>query len=110
MVAYNPRSPDDERPSLPPAIAAQLRSALSARWSDSEGNDSVLESALVAAACDARQRGLRPEQLLIALKRIEEDVADALEVVNTQDRDRFRIWLVGVCMRAFFGTDQRPEG
>ena len=109
MVAYNPRSPDDERPTLPSEIAAQLRAALSARWSRSETNDSVLESALAAAAHDAKERGLRPEELLIALKRIEEDVADALDVANTQDRDRFRTWLVGACMRAFFGSDQRPK-
>ena len=109
MVAYNPRMPDDERPSLPPEIAAQLRAALVARWKESEAYDSMLESALDAAAQDAKARGLRAEELLLALKKSEQDVADALDVADTQDRDRFRIWLVGACMRAFFAVDRRTE-
>ena len=109
MVAYNPRSPDDERPSLPPEIAAQLRDALLAHWDQSDAHDSLLESALAAAAQDAKSRGLRAEELLLALKRSEEDVAHTLDIANTQDRDRFRIWLVGACMRAFFAVDRRPE-
>jgi len=39
---------------------------------------------------------------LLALKAIEEEVAKTLRVIDTQDRDRFRICLVGACMRAFF--------
>ena len=109
MVAYNPRSPDDERPSLTPEIAAQLRDALVAHWNRSDAHDSLLGSALAAAAQDAKSRGLRAEELLLALKRSEEDVAYALDVEDTQDRDRFRIWLVGACMRAFFAVDRRPE-
>lgn len=109
MVAYNPRSPDDERPSLAPEITAQLRDALLARWNQAEAHDSLLESALAAAAQDARSRGLRAEELLLALKRSEEDVAHALDVADTQDRDRFRIWLVGACMRVFFAFDRRSE-
>ena len=109
MVAYNPRMPDDERPTLPPEIAAQLRAALVARWKESEAYDSLLESALTAAAEDAKARGLRAEELLLALKKSEQEVADTLDVADTQDRDRFRIWLVGACMRAFFAVDRRPE-
>ncbi len=109
MVAYNPRLPDDERPSLTPEIAAQLRAALLARWNESEAYDSMLESALTAAAQDARSRGLRAEELLLALKKSEQEVASTLDVINTQDRDRFRIWLVGACMRAFFAADRRSD-
>lgn len=109
MVAYNPRSPDDERPSLPPEIAAQLRDALLAHWDQSDAHNSLLEGALAAAAQDAKSRGLRAEELLLALKRSEEDVAHTLDIADTQDRDRFRIWLVGACMRAFFAFDRRPE-
>ena len=109
MVAYNPRFPDDERPTLPPEIASQLRAALVARWKESEAYDSLLESALTAAAENAKARGLRAEELLLALKKSEQEVADTLDVADTQNRDRFRIWLVGACMRAFFAVDRRPE-
>ena len=109
MVAYNPRLPDDERPSLPSEIAAKLHAALLARWNGSQAYDSMLESALEAAAQDAKARGLRAEELLLALKKCEQEVANALEVADTQDRDRFRIWLVGACMRAYFAVDRRPD-
>jgi hypothetical protein len=109
MVAYNPRSPRDESPKLSPEVAAQLRSALSARWTDRNSFDGPLTMALAAAAEDAHTRGLRPEELLMALKAIEQEVALSLEVDDTQDRDRFRIWLVGACMRAFFADEKKSE-
>lgn len=110
MVAYNPRSPRDESRSLSPEVENQLRVALTARWTEPQSYDSVLGTALAAAADDAKARGLRPEELLLALKRIEEGVAESLDVADTQDRDRYRIWLVGACMRAFFGVEPRSDG
>ena len=102
MVAYNPRSPRDDNRSLSSDAAAQLRSALGAHWAESEGCEAELAAALKVVAQDARSRGLRPEELLLAMKAVEEEVAVTLKVDNTQDRDRFRMWLVGACMRAFF--------
>ena len=52
---------------------------------------------------------MRAEELLLALKAIEEEVAKTLGVVDTQDRDRFRIWLVGACMRAFFAESTASD-
>lgn len=105
MVAYNPRMPRDEQRSLSASVARQLHSSLTSRWTDPASDESALNAAIAAAADDARTRGFRPEELLLALKAVEEDVATALDVEDTQDRDRFRIWLVGACMRAFFGTE-----
>ena len=102
MVAYNPRSPRDDNRMLSPDVAQQLRESLAARWTDPNGYEDVLATALAAAAQDAHVRGMRPEELLLALKAIEQDVAETLRVTDTQDRDRFRFWLVGACMRAFF--------
>jgi len=45
----------------------------------------------------------------MALKAIEQDVALSQDVIDTQDRDRFRIWLVGACMRAFFADATKQE-
>ena len=105
MVAYNPRSPLDDSRSLSSNAVAQLRSALGAHWAESEGCDAELAAALKVVAQDARMRGLRPEELLLAMKAIEKETAVTLRVDNTQDRDRFRTWLVGACMRAFFAQD-----
>lgn len=109
MIAYNPRFPRDEQRSLSAPVASQLHASLTSRWTDPASDESALNAAIVAAADDARTRGLRPEELLLALKAVEEDVATALEVEDTQDRDRFRTWLVGACMRAFFGTESPPN-
>jgi hypothetical protein len=109
MVAYNPRSPRDDSRSLSSAVAAQLRSALGAHWAEAEGYDAEIAAALTALAQDARARGLRPEELLLSLKAIERDVAATLELDEMQDRDRFRTWLVGACMRAFFAEDTTSD-
>lgn len=111
MVAYNPRSPRDDNRMLSSEVAAQLRAAISERWNQPQRhNDSALTEALAGAAQEAKRRSLRPEELLLALKGIEEDVAFASRVVDTEERDRFRLWLVGACMRAFFSEDQGRDG
>ena len=109
MVAYNPRSPRDDSRTLSPDVAAQLHAALCCRWTNPTSFDGVLTTALAAAAEEAHARGLRPEELLVALKAIEQDVALSQDVIDTQDRDRFRIWLVGACMRAFFADATKQE-
>jgi hypothetical protein len=80
-----------------------------ARWTEPESGESALVDAIAVAAKNARVRGLRPEELLLALKAVEEDVAASVDAEDTQDRDRFRTWLVAACMRAFFAVE-RPSG
>lgn len=108
MVAYNPRTPADRRRMLSADVAERLHAAIVARWQD-VADDDALTAALSEAAQDARQRSLLPEELLLALKAIEEEVGDKLRAVDADDRDRFRHWLVGACMRAFF-NDQGSQG
>src|SRR5436309_14470391 len=105
MVAYNSRSPRDDNRSLSPDAVVQLRSALGAYWAEAEGYDAELTAALTVVAQDARARGLRPEELLLALKAVEDDVAVSLEGPKMQDRDRFPICAVGACMRAIVAED-----
>ena len=109
MAAYNPSSPRDGNRSLSPEVAARLRLALDAYWAEITGHDAELKAALSAAAHEARARGLRPEELLLALKNIEENAARTLKIEDTQDRDRFRIWVAGACMRAFFADEGTPD-
>lgn len=110
MVAYNPRSPDDKRRVLSSEATATLRAAISERWTRPQQSDGPLAQALGAAAEEARRASLRPEELLLALKAVEEDVAIACKVADTDERDRFRLWLVGACMRAFFSPEPESEG
>jgi len=101
MVAYNPRTPDDHRRLLSADVAEQLRAALTARWNKS-GSDESLIATLAEAARDARERQLRPEELLLALKAIEEQVANSVRHVDTDQREHLRRWMVGACLRAYF--------
>lgn len=102
MVAYNKSTPPDRNRMLSPEIADRLRLALAARWASPGAADDELTTALTAAAVDAKSRQLRPEELLIVLKQIEVRVADSVERITTEDRERFRHWLVGACLRAYF--------
>jgi len=110
MVAYNPRSPRDDNRMLSPEVAAQVRAAIAGRWNRPESADSALTSALASAAEEARRRSMRPEELLLALKAIEEDVAVSSKVEDREERDRFRFWMVGACLRAFFSEEQESSG
>jgi hypothetical protein len=92
---------------LAPEVADQLRSALIARWQRPEESDALLSDALAEAARDARQRQLRPEELLLALKAIEEPVAESLGRADDEARSSFRQWLVGACMRAYFADEAK---
>jgi hypothetical protein len=105
MVAYTPRIPPDRRPTLSPDVANRLREALTARWARPDDSDAALRTALRDAVLDAKQQKLRPEELLVALKTVEQEVADSLERVDVKRREALRHWVVGVCMRAYFGDD-----
>jgi hypothetical protein len=109
MVAYNPRTPDDHRRLLSTDVGDRLRAALTARWEKASDSDALLVAALAEAARDARERHLLPEELLLALKAIEEQVANSVRFVDTDQRDHLRRWLVSVCLRAYFGdATKRP--
>ena len=101
MVAYNPRTPDDHRRLLSADVAEQMRAALTARWGQPD-SDEPLVAAVADAARDARERQLRPEELLLALKAIEDQVANSVRHVDTDQRDHLRRWMVAACLRAYF--------
>ena len=108
MVAYNSEFPLGPRRTISSDVANRLRAALTARWDQTTESDGALTSALAEAAQDARERQLRPEELLLALKAIEEQVASAARRVDEDERNDFRQWLVGACLRAYFAEDGTP--
>ena len=106
MVAYNSQTPDDHRRLLSADVAEQLRAALVAHWQQPATSNGAIAIALDEAARDAKQRHLRPEELLLALKAIEQQVAGSLQRVDSDERDHLRAWLVGACLRAYFGEPE----
>ena len=106
MVPHSAPPPPPEPRSLHPDTVAVLRAVIAERWRSTADSDAELAAAVARVAREAKADGLRPEELIVALKRIEEDVRGAtgtLRATDFETRQRFREWLVTSCIRAYFG-------
>ena len=97
MNAPNPLMPEP-RP-LSESILEQVRRALQERRQSPAAGDSALQAALQAVAVEARERSLRPEELIVALKHVIDEAAGSRSA--GEDR-RLREWIVTTCIRAYF--------
>jgi hypothetical protein len=109
MIAHDSRGTPEDARALSAALAQRLRRAIDERWrargdADVERAVAALGAALEEAAAEARQRGLHPEELILAMKAIERDVAGARGNLGVADRRALRSWLVTACIRAYFST------
>lgn len=95
--------PPPEPRSLSPSTLARLRTVIEQRATDPRGQDGELRDALLAAAEEARERSLRPEELIIALKSLLEDISLAQPGWSGHDQHQFREWLVTTSIRAYYG-------
>ncbi|HEX2717865.1 MAG TPA: hypothetical protein VHM67_09320 [Gemmatimonadaceae bacterium] len=102
MVAYDARQPPDPARPLTPELRARLRDAVLAQWRVPDRELVELGDTLRAVADDARARGLRAEDLIIALHEIQLDVSIVEGRLMPEKRDRVHTWLVRACLRAYF--------
>jgi len=98
MNAPNPLMPES-RP-LSEATLEQLRKAIQDRRQSPAIGDDALQAALSALASEARERALRPEELIVALKQLMDEPRSARSS-STEDR-QLREWVVTTCIRAYF--------
>lgn len=103
MVAYDARQPPDPARPLSSEVRARLRDAVVAQWRAPQRELVELGETLRAVADDARARGLRPEDLIIALHEVQLEVGVAEGRLPIELRDRVHTWLVRACLRAYFG-------
>jgi hypothetical protein len=103
MNAPNPLMPES-RP-LSEATLEQLRRAIHERRQSPAIGESALQKALQVAATEARERLLRPEELIVTLKQVV-DEAPGGRLASGEDR-RLREWMVTTCIRAYF---EGPNG
>jgi hypothetical protein len=89
MVPQHKDPPGEDRP-LSPEIQRQLESAMRAFAKDETASKELLREALESAATDAKQRGLRAEDLVIAFKATEAQVP---ELARRDDSERSAIRL-----------------
>ena len=101
----NERTQDQSpKPRLSPETVAQLREALK-HWIDGDGADeTTLGNALHAAAREARDRGIRAEELLVTLKTTWFEVGGAPAVPHSASpSDQKRLdELVTACIKAYY--------
>jgi hypothetical protein len=98
MNAPNPLMP--ERRPLSEATLEQLRRAIQDRRRSPAADDAPLQAALQAVASEARDRSLRPEELIVTLKQVIDEAAGS-RAASVEDR-RLREWIVTTCIRAYF--------
>lgn len=98
MNAPNPLMPES-RP-LSEATLEQLRRAIQSRRTDPAGGDDSLEAALRAVAGEARERSLRPEELIVALKHVMDEARTPRS--SAGEERSLREWVVTTCIRAYY--------
>ena len=98
MNAPNPLMPES-RPLSEPTLE-QLRRAIQERRHSPNAGEAALHSALHVVAAEARERSLRPEELIVALKQAMDEVPGSRS--SSSDERRLREWIVTTCIRAFY--------
>lgn len=98
MNAPNPLMPES-RPLSEPTLE-QLRRAIQQRQQSPAAGDSALHAALQVVAAEARERSLRPEELIVTLKQLLDEAPGSRSGAG-EDR-RLREWIVTSCIRAYF--------
>jgi len=89
---------------LSPEASATLREALRQWVGGNEGDDSVLGSALRAVAAEARDRGIRAEELLVTLKSMWFEIGGAAAAPHAKSSEHGRLdELVTACIKAYYG-------
>ena len=95
--------PPPEPRTLSASTLARLRTVIGQRTADPSVRDGELRDALRAAAEEARESALRPEELIIALKALLQELTIARPGWNEIDQLHFREWLVTTSIRAYYG-------
>lgn len=89
---------------LSPKVAAMLRESLQ-QWLHGSGPDeSMLADALHAAATEARERGIRAEELLVTLKTTWFELGGSPSAPHAAASGQRRLdELVTACIKAYYG-------
>lgn len=107
MIAHDSRGTPENARTLSETVARRVREAIEVRWSaktdaDVDRTIDALAAALDEAAAEAHERSLHPEELILAIKALEEQVATARGMTAYADRRALRAELVTACIHAYF--------
>lgn len=102
MVAQH-KTPGEPPRSLSPKVAEQLEAALRVlAHSDTAENLELLHQALRVAGADARQHGLRPEELMLTFKDVERRLANILPGAGPSSAQSLRTRLIQILLTAYY--------
>ena len=109
MIALDSGGTPEHARVLSAALAQRLREAIGDRWRASGPDETDRASATLAAtlsdaAAEARDRSLHPEELILAIKSLEREVAFSRADIGPSKRQALRAWLVTACIRAYFNA------
>jgi hypothetical protein len=101
MVAQHSKTPGDPPRLLSEAVRNQLELALRASADRAPDGEELLRAAVQAAATEGRERGLRPEELVVALKTVEERIEPSGSR-KEDERSTFRLRLIRALLDAYY--------
>lgn len=104
MMAHDSRFSPEPRP-LSDETLAVLRNAVLGHLEGRSDPDRGLEQAVAAVVKEARQRAMRPEELIIAFKALYATLPDPPTTAARTEQLKLREQLVTACIRAYFGRD-----
>ena len=89
----------ESRPLSEPTLE-QLRRAIQERRQSPAAGDATLHTALHTVASEARERSLRPEELIVALKQVVDEAPGSRS--SSSEERRLREWIVTTCIKAYY--------
>ena len=88
--------------SLSESTMKELRTALTEQLRRPERPTPELSNLLKRVASEARQNGVRPEQLIITFKQLWNSLAESMRPQNADQYERIRQNLVTLCIEAYY--------
>jgi hypothetical protein len=104
MMAHDSRFSPEPRP-LSDATLQALRTAVLSHLERKSDPEHGLELAVAAVVNEARERSMRPEELIIAFKALYAMLPDPPTTVARTEQLRLRERLVTECIRAYYERD-----
>ena len=102
-------APDSSFPPEPRALSADIRAlladAIASVYREDGAADAQLRAALKRASTEARDRGLRPEELIVSIKGLIDDLPGEVTGMSTGDQLRIRDRIVSACIKAYFNRE-----
>jgi hypothetical protein len=105
MMAHDSRLQPEPRP-LSDETLAVLRAAVASHVQRAGDREEGLERAVAAVVREARERTMRPEELIVAFKALYATLPEPPTSAARAEQLRLREQLVTACIRAYYGTDR----